>query len=912
MAGLLYVRTGNTGTDPAFAIDDLGVTIPTGASWTLLSVSSPGDPEGSAGQFTAREIRDSDDLYNAITGGSLEWSKDGASAETAGSYVADYMIMQDFSDDDLDLTNGRLSLPTGTTIPSTGREGELFWKSDDNALYTYDGATWVVTATASGVNNDHGSLDGLGDDDHTQYVTLAGDGTRNAVTGTLDVSAGELVLPNGTTLPASGVEGEAFWDSDDDLLYLWNGTQWVTIQSTFLPITGRDVLMDRIAGSTYDDAQDMQDLFHSAGWTSGGALTDGGGGNLDVAAGTGLIRNSNNRLATLAFFDWASSTGNAIPSGERRYVGVEYNGGSPQVVIKTTDTWNYNTEFPLGCVYNDGGTLEIIQSEQAVGDHAGYMIRRMYETDNISRDDLNGGLIIGETGTRNVTVSAGALWSRLNRFTIAAIDTSASSTFDAYYRDGGGGWTKVSALTQWPNNQYDDNSGTLANLTASNFGVLWWYLELDGELVMVYGQGDYATQQAAEAATAPATLPERLNCGAKLIGRYIFGQGASTTTSIESVFNTVFNTTVVTDHGGLSGLGDDDHTQYPLLSGNGVRNAITGKFEFSGGELGLPTYADVPGTLTSADEGDIAWDSDDDNLYIYDGTSWKTINQLITSGLDHGELDGLVDDDHTQYLLLGGNGTRNAVTGSIDMSGGDYFILPQAADVTTSFPAGSEGALAWDTDDDNLFIHDGTSWISIADSITSGLDHGQLTGLADDDHTQHGLLAGNAARNPVTGEYDFTSGDLILPSDGTLKGTPVEGNVEVKSGILYTYDATRSKWLSVDRKLVTAAKKGSANDIYLRVADGIATSETGIRVLRDGTITGLFAQTDGAESWTLEIRRNGVSTPIATLAMSAVAGNQATTTNIDVAQGDELQFFANTTGSIKSPVAGLELAWRTT
>ena len=46
MAGLLYVRTGSAGTNPAVDIPDLGFTVPTGAGWTLLSESSPADADG--------------------------------------------------------------------------------------------------------------------------------------------------------------------------------------------------------------------------------------------------------------------------------------------------------------------------------------------------------------------------------------------------------------------------------------------------------------------------------------------------------------------------------------------------------------------------------------------------------------------------------------------------------------------------------------------------------------------------------------------------------------------------------------------------------------------------------------------------------------------------------------------------
>lgn len=435
MAGLLYVRTGSNGGNAAVSIDDLGFTVPTGAGWTLLSASGPSDPEGSAGQFSARELRDSKDLYDLITGGTLEWSKDGSFEELPADFLSDYPLMQDFTDDFLDLTDGG------------------------------------------------------------------------------------FVIPNSTSLPVSGVEGQIYWDSDDNTLFIWDGTQWTSSTS----------------------------------------------------------------------------------SGE--------------------------------------------------------------------------------------------------------------------------------------------------------------------------------------------------------------------------------------DHGNLTGLGDDDHLQYALLSGDGVRNAVTGKFEFATGELGLPSYTDVPGTLTTANEGDIAWDSDDDCLYLHDGTAWHQTLCLTPSGV--------------------------------------------------SFPSGV------------------------------ALDHGELDGLFDDDHTQYGLLDGNKARNDISGEYDFTDGDLIVPADGTLTVAPVDGSIEVKGGILYTYDATRTKWLSVDRQTFLAARKSNATNVYMRTPDGIAHSETGIRVLRDATIVGIAAQTDAAESWTLEIRRNDSATIIASLVISAASGDQDATINADVDQGDELQFYINGT-QVKSPVGWIELAYRTT
>lgn len=57
-----------------------------------------------------------------------------------------------------------------------------------------------------------------------------------------------------------------------------------------------------------------------------------------------------------------------------------------------------------------------------------------------------------------------------------------------------------------------------------------------------------------------------------------------------------------TDHGALTGLGDDDHAQYPLLSGTSVRNAVAGTFDFTSGALFLPQGSGL------TPDGLIQWD----------------------------------------------------------------------------------------------------------------------------------------------------------------------------------------------------------------------------------------------------------------------------------------------------------------
>jgi hypothetical protein len=94
----------------------LGITIPSGATWTPLLISSPSTPTGGSGLFTARQLRDSQDLYDAIQNGDLEWSKDGISVELNTSYVADVAYMSDLSDDLTGLGGSDYFIDSGTTV----------------------------------------------------------------------------------------------------------------------------------------------------------------------------------------------------------------------------------------------------------------------------------------------------------------------------------------------------------------------------------------------------------------------------------------------------------------------------------------------------------------------------------------------------------------------------------------------------------------------------------------------------------------------------------------------------------------------------------------------------------------------------------------------------------------------------
>lgn len=63
--------------------------------------------------------------------------------------------------------------------------------------------------------------------------------------------------------------------------------------------------------------------------------------------------------------------------------------------------------------------------------------------------------------------------------------------------------------------------------------------------------------------------------------------------------------------------------------------------------------------VSDTGEGPHAYIEDENKLYFFNGSAWAPVSG---SGVDHGTLSGLGDDDHTQYALV-------TVSGSADPSG---------------------------------------------------------------------------------------------------------------------------------------------------------------------------------------------------------------------------------------------------
>jgi len=347
--------------------------------------------------------------------------------------------------------------------------------------------------------------------------------------------------------------------------------------------------------------QEYNNTVGSAGFFNMGMISDAGSGSINISAGSGMIRATTTHTDPLLSFEWSAFSGIAIPSGTARYVYISYGSGSPTYELSTSEFEEEADKILIGSAVNEGGLIISVVNfgvrlNESIG-QAGRFIRR---TMGISRDIRHGGLILGETGTRNITLSTGHLWFGRTDYTVSDFNSSGpTDRFDIYHR-AVSGFTKIAAASQWPNGDYDSGTGLTA-LGAGKWGVLWFYVELDDQIVMMYGRAQHNTLAAAEQQAPPSTLPNRLLTHGVLAGRLIFKR-LDPTGVISSAFDTTFTLQGVTDHGDLAGLTDPDHPSTALAMS--TTDVLVGRSEAgAGASQEIPCSAAGRAVIAADDAG---------------------------------------------------------------------------------------------------------------------------------------------------------------------------------------------------------------------------------------------------------------------------------------------------------------------
>jgi len=217
----------------------------------------------------------------------------------------------------------------------------------------------------------------------------------------------------------------------------------------------------------------------------------------------------------------------------------------------------------------------------------------------------------------NIIVSGGGVWVTNHRYEIEQV-TPATRQFDCEYN--GATWVVTSHTTPIINNtQYNGPTG-YATLTNTYWTINYLYrgIEDQDHIYTVLGTEEYATSDLAQASSKIAMLPELISSHSLFIGRVIVQKSATTGIISESAFDTVFAaSSSITDHGSLSGLGDDDHSQYHTDTRGDARYPLKNSVIVAATKTKI-TY-DTQGLITAGNDATTADIADSSNKrYVTD------------------------------------------------------------------------------------------------------------------------------------------------------------------------------------------------------------------------------------------------------------------------------------------------------
>ena len=381
-----------------------------------------------------------------------------------------------------------------------------------------------------------------------------------------------------------------------------------------------------VSTDDHSDVSNFVDGPLSPGVLTGGIISEGTVGTVTVSAITALLRTGTETTDPLIYVSLAAQENKAISAADTKYyVGLDYNDGSPQILVQTGN-FNRTTEIGLGTCMKDTSVpvrTHFANAGQRNQDGVNKLQRR---ASSLRRTELASGCAIADVGgaSRQFNIQKGVVYHGIYRMTPfdAAPYNPYISGDDGYflvYGDTATGFTISDGTDTVINNTQYWNTTThaLANVKSNQYACHWVYIHTDDEHVYVVMGDDSYKLAEAQLAQPLSDLPIEISDFGLLLGCIIIERNATAFELIQMVTDTFFTGSAVGVHNSLGGLNDGDYqhlleAEYTELS-EWLDDVVLG----SDGLTSIPEVVLVPRAAALSDtQGGMYYSSGDDSVYV--------------------------------------------------------------------------------------------------------------------------------------------------------------------------------------------------------------------------------------------------------------------------------------------------------
>ena len=496
--------------------------------------------------------------------------------------------------------------------------------------------------------------------------------------------------------------------------------------------------------------------YATTGLVTGGGISKGTGLVVNIAAGSAFIYNGTAMVSIV----WGNTTHTLSASGNKQYIYVDSAGVWHHSSVEPDQTLN----LMVGEAATDATDI-IALSQHSPMIPQNILNQSRYSDEVIGPISVTGGTVTKHSGTSiQFKVDAATYWIYNNRVTA---DASADpAVFNYWYRDGAGGWTKVTGQTSIDVTNYDDGTGTLAPMTAAYYkGDLAFVTHNDGaaEFHVVYAQEE---QSLSASVLNNPVAPDILIQDGLRLARICVQKAATDIFSISDqrpkIGQSASGSTAITVHAALSGLSADDHVHYQLRSEKGAASGYT---PLNGSTKVASTYLDLSSAAPAQISVGGAATGTSTNLARQDHGHDISVGTpvAVAAANNAGAATSLARSDHAHDHGSHSTGTNHAVaTPSVSGVGGvNGFISAVNQEKLNNVPAGT---------DTHIQFNDGGTLGSSAnlayDKVNAAVKIGSATLLPDNPLAiQHSVDSYAQVNLQNTNSGTLASMDIVVTAD---------------------------------------------------------------------------------------------------------------------------------------------------